>query len=765
MIINKTIYFDIIVGEYNNFLQYSDLLNCQIVETAGIALPYASITFRTPDVNIKNKIIENNPITIKLGESQTNAEIFDISLAEKKILTDSSEQYFIIHFVGFLQDKSFLIDRKIECYTGNSLNVLQQLTSEYFTNTLDTSVTSVIDVPGKWRQCNETAQMFMSEVWLHMNIKPSVPLVAITKSGNVLLRDLETIKKSTPKWVFTPNEVVETNEIRYYNKFKPKSHKFTSNLYAGYGRVISIPTTETGEYDVVISDNEPELSASQTAEQAYNTGTTIFEGFYNNGNVHHTWHQSYFYNSAKLVKMSSIIGTAELLGYYKNLNLLDLVRIKTADNRDTSIEGKYIIDTISITFGYNDVIKTEVYLARDNSNNIEDNVAKKAPKLNFTNAQKAELLTSVRNLRRLVSMGRQGMDGDLLTRITTYSTSLKYNVFSSFTLAGVALNLNSAVEAVDSLKHIGNSIINKIIDLYIPAPFNSVLQNFALNNYSLLSYFTKLISQFVIVEELAGLISDITSLVAKSTDTLSSISKSNSTYTYTELATSSETSQISYTDSVDGITSVSIGEKMTSNTETTIANILDDFQNNTNGVDIPLAVPDLTDSELLQNADNLKNTLAENVITDLSAKGYLDGLSTSTFKEILLGNSPLDYATIEIINSNVGNILSIRHWGCFSDLIELTDFYIRKSYKDKYKTVPVTKIVNAKGGKYLFFALPTSVTGLKFYVNSTLKTFDSFEILLGYKDVYGKDIPYTVYYDAGEKYASNSVTLEVLVSA
>ena len=93
-------------------------------------------------------------------------------------------------------------------------------------------------------------------------------------------------------------------------------------------------------------------------------------------------------------------------------------------------------------------------------------------------------------------------------------------------------------------------------------------------------------------------------------------------------------------------------------------------------------------------------------------------------------------------------------------LSELTSFYIKDSYKDKYRTIPCTKTVSATDNKRIFFACPTREKDLSFYINTRRVRLNYFEIDLGYSDYFGNPIMYNVYYtETG--YNSNSVLFEV----
>ena len=93
-------------------------------------------------------------------------------------------------------------------------------------------------------------------------------------------------------------------------------------------------------------------------------------------------------------------------------------------------------------------------------------------------------------------------------------------------------------------------------------------------------------------------------------------------------------------------------------------------------------------------------------------------------------------------------------------LVQLTEFYITKGYKDRYRTLPCTKLISATRNARLYFACPQNEENLKFYINSKRVILKSFPIDLGFTDMYGIKLLYNVYYtETG--YNSNSTMLEV----
>ena len=198
----------------------------------------------------------------------------------------------------------------------------------------------------------------------------------------------------------------------------------------------------------------------------------------------------------------------------------------------------------------------------------------------------------------------------------------------------------------------------------------------------------------------------------------------------------------------------------TSESQKQVNQIITDFENNTSGLNIPFPIIELTESQALMSEPLLRDYVANQTIANLTNLGYLEGVDKEKLKEILLGEEPIDFNIIEQINKNAGNSYNYRLWGTYNDLTELTSFYVKKSYKDKYRTSPCTKLINATDNIKIFFACPASEEDLRFYINSKRIELPNFKVQLGYTDAYGNPIEYVVYYTESG-YNSTSVLFEV----
>ena len=121
------------------------------------------------------------------------------------------------------------------------------------------------------------------------------------------------------------------------------------------------------------------------------------------------------------------------------------------------------------------------------------------------------------------------------------------------------------------------------------------------------------------------------------------------------------------------------------------------------------------------------------------------------------------------INDNLIKTLNNK----FKDLEDLTSYFVENSYRELYKTIGTTKLINATGGKRIFIAVPSNrvTRNLRFYVNSAnvsgkigvdvdTEKHPIIETRLNVADSNGTLVTYRIFY-TDERYNSNSVMLEV----
>lgn len=789
MKINDSLYFDLIIYDphlnecVEGFLTYQDLITFKMVEHTGAAGIVIECCVKIYDNEIKNLFIQNNMVGFYIGESKENSDFILTEITEVYYDQDARDNEHLVSFASVLS-VNFLFNRISKAYKGNSLEVLKQLAEEYFKIPQDDKANLIIsdsikpkeitknNEPMSWLRTYSQGNFFMQDVWLHMDLgEKRCPIIAIRRDKTLIIKDInEEVKLSEPKCYFTNSITPNTKkyEIVYLNDFKIKSYKFDSNLFMDFGTIINIKDIETGKEESKVIKDKPDLASTKDTETSKNAGYKFLTNKYQSSNVHKTYKKCYYRNLSRLIHLCSFGGNLHVSGYISDINVLDIVNLSCGDKIN---EGRYIVDTKTTTFGFNTPIKTTFYICRDNRNFIENYVLGKGSLKNLIeslskliNDKLQPILESVRNLRRLIVMGRQLVNGYFLKKVLNFLNSFKYNLLTSFSLFGVTLNFNNVLALMNSLKAAGNSLVNQIINAYIPYPFNYALRNYAIERPSFKTIMSKLLSTFSPAQEFKSLLVEINGLLADLTGTANDLY--NSSYKAISI---SEYSQSGYSIgtltpiSEDGTTIIQPNSKdedmNIQKTQTRIQDITNEFIANTEGIDIPIVDIKITESESLLPDYELKELVADKTILYLTEQGYLYGVDN--FKDILLGVIPIDYNTINKINENVGNMLYARYWGTFKNNDEITDFFIKNSYKDIYVTIPTTKIINALKGAKVFIALPQNEKDLVFYLNNKEVEMDVLEGLdIGLYTISGYSLLYNVYMSK-DTFHSNSVVLEV----
>lgn len=820
------VYLEIKVKGSNKegIVSYDMLQRFEMVETAGTSLPYICFSFATFDKGLADLFIENNQVIVSIGETKEKSNSFNLHSIVNSKDTDPSNNSWTVYYGGFIGSNEFMMNKGIcQDYAGNSLMVAKQIIKDYAGGNpvVDTDIEKTNENQVLWRQIYTTPNAFLVDTLLHMDIQPSFPLFTFDKFGTFHIRDFNKLKDQEPQWVFTPAPANAGNEIQYLNNFNTESFKTSYNLYSGYNKSTEIYGTTSGMPDLVYNDNVPILASTKATEQ-WASGNRISLNKIQSDNVHHTYMEAYAYNTNCLMSLSSMLGCVNLLGYHPNIKPTDLVNVKMdgTSPSDASLEGKYLVDTVVTSIvcegGVPKVVRTLVYVTRDNNNNVENFITEKKERMKVTKKFMRALANAVSSARIALAAAAQIFDGTFTRACMSYITASKVNLLRMFSVSGIMVDFTSQAYFLQSLLLQGNTLMNILMNMIFPSSISLMLRDFLLEKPSKRNLVSKYILENVPFE-LQGLVSDVADAIMGVHDSLNSIAKENN-------ITARE------------IPAVLRNDTSFNESENRLNGIFQEFENNTTGLDIPFPIVELTEEQKLLPLNELRDLVAIETIANLTELGYMDGVDTNKFKDILEGKTPIDFDIINQINENAGNKFNYRYWGTYgaandalyawavgenliytksaelneysrlynndaspyigtnfkleeenekffitytnisgevtvaernesedvnSDaLAQLTEYYITKGYKDRYRTIPCTKLISATRNSRLYFACPQSEENLRFYINSKRVLLKSFPIDLGFRDALGAKIMYNVYYtETG--YNSNSTMLEV----
>ena len=829
--------------EMKDFLQVTDCYALEIVETSGTSLPTALMVIKTSEDKVINGINENTSAIVKIGNSPEDCDSFTMYPQIIKPHRNSEEKACVIEFGGFIGDREYEINQRSIAHTGNSLEVLKKVFNNM--SAIETNIDRVNDQSVTWRQVNETDCQFAINTLLHMDIRPSFPLIGIDKNLKVYIKDFEKSCKEDIKKYFVPYTPSKSNCYQYINNFNIQTYKAAYDLFSGFNRNVQVHNSETGVTKNVINPNTPIVASSQISERS-ESGMNQTLNQVQSPNVHGTYTESYIYNTNKLVSLSSLVGEILVPGYIRDIAPTDMVYV--VDNGDVGqpLTGRYVVDTISTMVNFSSgMVLTNFYVTRDNKNNVENYVnQKKGLKIKIGLLQ--EVADAVGSLRVAYAVCQEIMDGTYLNRLMSFGIAAKNNILRSFSVAGTTIDFTSQANALQSFVLLGNSLMNTLTDMIFPSGIAAVLRDFIILKPTMIGLIGGFISQYV-PSELQDIIMRLFESTYRVTNSLNSIAKDNGikVSTTTVVNDTGVSTQISTIADVNAVvdnngeitlvsTSYNAEEQAQNEINDKINSIIADFESETIGLDIPFPVIDLSESQSLYSDDALKDYVVNKTLDNLTDLGYIDNeFDLEALRKVLMGEEEITSDLIERINETAGSAFNYRFWGTFggtneafyawkyedlyiytkkeeitnktrlynqdkspyvgtnfaiafnSDdrkyeiqydgepverdpsediitnaLIELTSFKIKKGYKDKYRTVPCTKMINALGNERIYFACPKRELNLSFYINSKKVVLPYFELDLDVTNALGDSIPYNVYYTEGG-YNSSSVLFEV----
>lgn len=631
----------------------------QMVEPSGASLPFLVFSFFTTDQNIIGYFSPNNKVQVTVGTSAEDSAKFIFRPLNNPKKSETSERGWEVVVGGFIGDGYYMTAKNNELYVGTSIAVLDEVMQvnpfEYLEKEVQTNILEINEEPTRWIRANETLCSFVMDTVLHMDIRPSFPLVCIDKFGQMHVNDCMKALKE-PKWTFVPDKP-QKGEILYYNNFNVDSHRPLYDFYSGYSKVTQIQKVSSGNIKYEISDNKPVIASTKLTE-TFKIGPRNKTNKLQSDNVHDTYHEVFQYNTDKLVSMSAVLGSVRLVGFYRDLKATDVVNIKLPkdDTGELSdLEGFYVIDSIQTTFDFRPnkprIINTNVFVTRDNPNNVENYVPKKGKNLMKIGKEAIQDLCDIATECRVaLAVGSRFIDGTFIKYCTNFLIETKNNLLRMFAVGGVTIDFNSQALFLQSALCTVNMIMNSFMNMIFPDFIATTLNNFLIDQPSNRRLLSKYIDQYV-PSELQDIISALTDSFLKTHDSLNSIAKANNITARSIPEVPTETVPDTYEEPID-----IVGE------------IIKEFEVHTRGVDLPFPVVTLTESEQLLSRAEIKDYIADRTIENLNELGYMDNVDEEEFKAVLVSNDPeemLSFATIDQINRNAGNLFMYRYWGTY----------------------------------------------------------------------------------------------------
>ena len=368
--------FDLVVADYHDFLQSSDLIEFTLIEETGNCLPSFDLKFQFTIDDLRSYLVENNPLLVKFGVSRDDMEDIPLVIFSKDVYRIDNTRW-RADISGFYNATGFLSGDKITSYSNKGVGIpatsaLQTCVGKYFS--FDTNITKSSDRQ-VWLQEEETDRSFTCKAWLHSYLPNSFPSVAITADGRYLYRDMMKAFAQRPAYTFVNYNSSNSNYLTYSGKLESESDIGFFNDYAGYGKSKRVYNMITGQTEDISVNLKPVLALTDNLEKnSLVQGSQDLDCHINDNVDPHYW-SAYFNNVNNLMFFSSVKLRATFKGKMIDVSPLDIITVMDKGNTGANegyYSGKYIVDKVVRSIQGFDVFSTFVTLSRESFNEIRD---------------------------------------------------------------------------------------------------------------------------------------------------------------------------------------------------------------------------------------------------------------------------------------------------------------------------------------------------------------------------------------------------------
>lgn len=651
--------FDIEVGKYKNFLNWDDLIEFTVFEEAGCVLPYFDLIFKFQIADIRNYLVENNPLKITLGSNRMDMKTIPLRIYQKTI-SKHGQGYWTAKIHGFYDAVPFLNETGTSSIKGTSLVAMKSVISKYFT--FETNISSTDDYQ-TWLRCKKTARDFATDIWLHSHLANSFTGVAITKDGKFIFNDMVKSMNGSSKWTFTYQPSGKSNEVLISGQPDVLNDTGLVNIFTQSKKNI-IYNMDDGSKKEYVFERKPILATTTNLEQT-DIAVKDSSNYWQNSNVHNNYWTSYSNNLGMLTFFSGARVVVSYIGHLVDqmevLDIANILDMNPQNKHETEglYSGKYIISKIVRTIGHDRNLQTHVILSREALNDVRD-VEKDSKRVMdnniVTNTDYTKATVKLRAIQSLMKSGFSLNNFNLVLpniRILSPDLNSLYNTYES-TYENM---FNTYSTFKNSYKEVGSYFNNPSIGFNQEGIWLSM-------DYILGS------SEAVVLEELLKVVFELftTTSQCKSLTSTSSI--------ITELNSGNYSSYIS--NNVINIPNVGSTSIVPSSYTASV------FSWYLSGK--------ITDSGTNTGNKDLDNLLSKTV-SYLKSSGVVGTQFGSTFK---------------------------RYWGCSSkSTLNSDDLY--SFYSGDSNSLYFNKIVPSKNG-YIYFMYPTYMGACNIKINNTVYT-------------------------------------------
>lgn len=360
------------IGSHTDFLLEEDLITFTIIEEAGNVLPTFELAFHLHDDLILRELNEGNVIEYKFGDTKVNMTTTNLRILKKHVRKFGKHKY-QVYLAGLYDEMSYTSPCSIRALIAGGLietsgmRAMESMVSPRFnwkSNRQDSPERQI------WIQYNIPDKKFVNQIWMHIDLPNSFPVIGINTKGDFIFKDFEIeVSRRDYDWIFQPRPPTSPPEVMYDGDYEVSSNTGFINHWLGYEITKSMRTLETADDSDISPTIRPMIVSSRLDRSALISDRVAPFGV-RNDNVHGRYWEAYYQNLSHLAVYSS---TRILLNYYEqmkpSMSILDYVYFedeipKTEKQMEDDYSGYYLITKISRTIAIKSIVTT-VELSRE----------------------------------------------------------------------------------------------------------------------------------------------------------------------------------------------------------------------------------------------------------------------------------------------------------------------------------------------------------------------------------------------------------------
>lgn len=314
------------VGPYKDFILTEDLTELVYFESAGLVIPFLSVSFLLRDTAVLKYLNEGNVVNVSMGRDELN-----LCAMQFMLISDISEKNYTlgsnVTIKGILHLPKFIFLCKEDNYNDTSINAIKAIGNKHFS--VITNVAKTFDKQN-WFQTGTTDRQMLRDIWLHSYINENTFLSVGFDSNTLRVKDIRrAILEDTP-WEFSMNKVPrnESSPIVHFGQFWTKNDYGNINSCIGRGLVPITFNVDTGESSVLSNKLKNFTVVGSNKLNLLTTDVKKYDYSYISDEVNSTYTLAYRQNLRNLMLFSSYKIYIPVAGPFKQFHLLDSAQLE-----------------------------------------------------------------------------------------------------------------------------------------------------------------------------------------------------------------------------------------------------------------------------------------------------------------------------------------------------------------------------------------------------------------------------------------------------